>query len=307
MSMNGLKYICLACIIPFLPSCIQEEHMGDAGDDGRVTVSLTFTTRTEEGADEGMESDEGNNENLIRTVRVYVFDGSDGSLTGYHHADLSDKNVTEKSFNIRLGFSRHTIPADGHTCLFYAIANEGSAEGLKSLPAAVYDSETGRYVWTDDKEITQRELLELTFSGLPESKLTEGDPAAKDETGKKYSSSILPMAVKQEVVITKETENLTLPLRRSLGKMELYFAKGGIGEGDLYIGRGVYLYNIPTKGYLFSQDAPALESSEIAHRESDKATLPTPHIRRTVCRSYVAALRIHHPTRMKSHNFTSTR
>ena len=50
-----------------------------------------------------MESDEGNNENLIRTVRVYVFDGSDGSLTGYHHADLSDKNVTEKSFNIRLG------------------------------------------------------------------------------------------------------------------------------------------------------------------------------------------------------------
>ena len=56
--MNGLKYICLACIIPFLPSCIQEEHMGDAGDDGRVTVSLTFTTRTEEGADEGMESDE---------------------------------------------------------------------------------------------------------------------------------------------------------------------------------------------------------------------------------------------------------
>lgn len=116
--MNGLKYICLACIIPFLPSCIQEEHMGDAGDDGRVTVSLTFTTRTEEGADEGMESDEGNNENLIRTVRVYVFDGSDGSLTGYHHADLSDKNVTEKSFNIRLGFSRHTIPADGHTCCF---------------------------------------------------------------------------------------------------------------------------------------------------------------------------------------------
>ena len=73
--MNGLKYICLACIIPFLPSCIQEEHTGDAGDDGRVTVSLTFTTRTEEGADEGMESDEGNNENLIRTVRVYVFDG----------------------------------------------------------------------------------------------------------------------------------------------------------------------------------------------------------------------------------------
>ena len=124
-----------------------------------------------------------------------------------------------------MGFSRHTIPADGHTCLFYAIANEGSAEGLKSLPVAVYDSETGRYVWTDDKEITQRELLELTFSGLPESKLTEGDPAAKDETGKKYSSSILPMAVKQEVVITKETENLTLPLRRSLGKMELYFAK----------------------------------------------------------------------------------
>ena len=52
--MNGLKYICLACIIPFLPSCIQEEHTGDAGDDGRVTVSLTFTTRTEEGADEGM-------------------------------------------------------------------------------------------------------------------------------------------------------------------------------------------------------------------------------------------------------------
>ena len=46
--MNGLKYICLACIIPFLPSCIQEEHTGDAGDDGRVTVSLTFTTRTEE-------------------------------------------------------------------------------------------------------------------------------------------------------------------------------------------------------------------------------------------------------------------
>lgn len=44
MSMNGLKYICLACIIPFLPSCIQEEHTGDAGDDGRVTVSLTFTT-----------------------------------------------------------------------------------------------------------------------------------------------------------------------------------------------------------------------------------------------------------------------
>lgn len=254
-----------------------------------------------------MESDEGNNENLIRTVRVYVFDGSDGSLTGYHHADLSDKNVTEKSFNIRLGFSRHTIPADGHTCLFYAIANEGSAEGLKSLPAAVYDSETGRYVWTDDKEITQRELLELTFSGLPESKLTEGDPAAKDETGKKYSSSILPMAVKQEVVITKETENLTLPLRRSVGKMELYFAKGGIGEGDLYIGRGVYLYNIPTKGYLFPQDAPALESSEIAIGKVIKATLPTPHIRRTVCRSYVAALRIHHPTRMKSHNFTSTR
>ena len=35
MSMNGLKYICLACIIPFLPSCIQEEHTGDAGDDGR--------------------------------------------------------------------------------------------------------------------------------------------------------------------------------------------------------------------------------------------------------------------------------
>lgn len=268
--MNGFRYICFACLAALFPSCVKDDCSGKGNDDGQVTVNLSFTTRMDENTGEDMETDGKDAENRIETVRVYVFDGNDSGarLVGYHYADLSGKNLTEISFDIRLGFSRYTIPDAGYECWFYAIANEKQAgEMSRGLPEAGFDSEKGGYVWKGESDgITPDVLAGVTFTKLPKSTLI-GEDTGKDETNKEYSAPVLPMAVVQKNVIRKDTETLTLPLERSVAKMELYFAKGGIGEGRLYIGRGLYLYNIPKKGYLFPKDDITLPADEIGNRE----------------------------------------
>ena len=45
-----------------------------------------------------------------------------------------------------------------------------------------------------------------------------------------------------------------ITLMRSVAKLNLYFSKVGVDTDILYLGRGLYLYNVPQYGYLFPRN-----------------------------------------------------
>lgn len=65
------------------------------------------------------------------------------------------------------------------------------------------------------------------------------------------------MTCKYRGTVTHDNQEINLELKRSIAKLQLYFAKADVadaGEGQLYMGRGLYLYNMPKYGYLFPKE-----------------------------------------------------
>lgn len=65
------------------------------------------------------------------------------------------------------------------------------------------------------------------------------------------------MTCKYRGTVTHDNQEINLELKRSIAKLQLYFAKADVadaGEGQLYMGRGLYLYNMPEYGYLFPKE-----------------------------------------------------
>lgn len=223
-------------------SCAGNEHdEGMVDSNGRVTVTLSFKARDVQAGE-----DVGAPENQLSTIRVYVFDrnGQDVSLLGYHHAEIQE-NKSTYNFDMELNMTKDNM---GETCWFYIIANEGSAKGLYlpgssgfSFPEANQD-ENGIWSFTDGETISPEGLRDLRFNGLPE----YGD-----------DGGILPMAAEVSQKITSMHQQCKFELQRSVAKLSLFFVK--TGSGELYMDRGMYLYNIPEEGFLFPRTD--LESS----------------------------------------------
>lgn len=161
------------------------------------------------------------------------------------------------------------LPTGTHT--FYTIANENAAGGLKinntgdtayNLPGSTDATEVDLETLT----VTPDDLESLTFSTLPAATyLSGGETNSKDETGKKYTSPLLPMVSKYTQQVTPNG-SVSISLTRSVAKMKFYFTTTGVG--DCYMGRGLYLYNEPEYGYLF----PCNTYSElIGRREAESA------------------------------------
>lgn len=207
------------------------------------TVRITIQTRAN--GENILESEE--NEYKIQTLRMYVF-SDDGKLLGYHYVDNTTGDQQTVTFTLKL-------PTGSHT--FYTIANENAAGGLKinntgdtayNLPGSTDATEVDLETLT----VTPYDLESLTFSTLPAATYSSGgNTNSKDETGKKYTSPLLPMVRKYTQQVTPNG-SVSISLTRSVAKMKFYFTTTGVG--DCYMGRGLYLYNEPEYGYLFPRD-----------------------------------------------------
>lgn len=210
-----------------IASCTSDNSGAVSEPDCPISVRLTIETKANENDTP---------ENQINTLRVYAF--QNGKLVGTRYTD----QITSlpHSFDMEL--------LKGETT-FYAIANEKEA-GL--LLTNNQEPEISL-----ENISTQQQLESLTFSKLPEAKyLSGGTEDSKDEFEKNYQTAVLPMTAKQSVQV-KATTPINLSLKRSVAKLQLYFAKANVadaGEGQLYMGRGLYLYNMPEYGYLFPKE-----------------------------------------------------
>lgn len=220
------------------------------------TVRITIQTRAN--GENILELEE--NEYKIQTLRMYVF-SDDEKLLGYHYVDNTTGDQQTVTFTMKLPTGTHT---------FYTIANENAAGGLKinntgdtayNLPGSTDATE----VDLDTLTVTPDDLESLTFSTLPAATyLSGGDTNSKDETGKKYTSPLLPMVSKYTQQVTPNG-SVSISLTRSVAKMKFYFTTTGVG--DCYMGRGLYLYNEPKYGYLF----PCNTYSELIGRKEDES------------------------------------
>jgi len=221
------------------------------------TVRITIQTRAN--GENILELEE--NEYKIQTLRMYVF-SDDEKLLGYHYVDNTTGDQQTVTFTMKLPTGTHT---------FYTIANENAAGGLKinntgdtayNLPGSTDATEVDLETLT----VTPDDLESLTFSTLPAATyLSGGETNSKDETGKKYTSPLLPMVSKYTQQVTPNG-SVSISLTRSVAKMKFYFTTTGVG--DCYMGRGLYLYNKPEYGYLF----PCNTYSElIGRREAESA------------------------------------
>ena len=144
------------------------------------------------------------------------------------------------------------------------------------------------YIRVEGLEVTPDKLESLTFSRLPEAEyVSGGTETGKDETGKIYCSAIVPMTGKCRETVANDHQEIKLVLKRSVAKLNLYFAKADVtdaGKGQLYMGRGLYLYNIPEYGYLFPKEKyeytgafncleGAGDSSDSRHQKNGKVIL----------------------------------
>lgn len=235
------RYVQLVGWTAFLFAC-SEDSMEQKPDGTMETVRITIQTRAN---GEGISELE-QNEYKIETLRMYVFSDG-GKLLGYHYVDnQSTGDQQTVTFTLKLPTGTHT---------FYTIANEREAGDLKTDAGDIYElpgSTDAPEVDLDTLTVIPGDLESLIFSTLPEATyLSGGNTDSKDETGKEYTSPLLPMVSKYTQQVTPNG-SVSISLTRSVAKMKFYFTTTGVGE--CYMGRGLYLYNQPEYGYLFPRD-----------------------------------------------------
>lgn len=251
-----LRYVQFIGWTAFLFAC-SDDSPEQKPDGTMETVRITIQTRAN--GENILELEE--NEYKIQTLRMYVF-SDDEKLLGYHYVDNTTGDQQTVTFTMKLPTGTHT---------FYTIANENAAGGLKinntgdtayNLPGSTDATEVDLETLT----VTPDDLESLTFSTLPAATyLSGGETNSKDETGKKYTSPLLPMVSKYIQQVTPNG-SVSISLTRSVAKMKFYFTTTGVG--DCYMGRGLYLYNEPKYGYLF----PCNTYSElIGRKEAESA------------------------------------
>lgn len=222
------------------------------------TVRITIQTRAN--GENILELEE--NEYKIQTLRMYVF-SDDEKLLGYHYVNNTTGDQQTVTFTMKL-------PTGSHT--FYTIANERAAGEIKKNNAEGFtfpeptNTESTIDLETLGRQISPDILKSLTFSELPKATyLSGGYTDSKDETGKKYTSPLLPMVSKYTQQVTPNG-SVSISLTRSVAKMKFYFTTTGVG--DCYMGRGLYLYNEPKYGYLFPCNT---YSDSIGRKEAESA------------------------------------
>lgn len=251
-----LRYVQFIGWTAFLFAC-SDDSPEQKPDGTMETVRITIQTRAN--GENILELEE--NEYKIQTLRMYVF-SDDEKLLGYHYVDNTTGDQQTVTFTMKLPTGTHT---------FYTIANENAAGGLKinntgdtayNLPGSTDATEVDLETLT----VTPDDLESLTFSTMPAATyLSGGETNSKDETGKKYTSPLLPMVSKYTQQVTPNG-SVSISLTRSVAKMKFYFTTTGVG--DCYMGRGLYLYNEPKYGYLF----PCNTYSElIGRKEAESA------------------------------------
>lgn len=247
MKRNNLIKKLLRCMAAagctLLAACSADSDPAIAPQPGeQVEVSFRLSTRAGKTI-----PTEDQPEYQIQSVRIYAFKGTE--LVGYHYTDniadaMPTATITEKM----------TLPTGSID--FYTIVNEVKAGTLK------LNNGTDAYTLPDATNIetatvTPADLKSITFSTLPTATPAAGnDETTKDETNKTYTRPVLPMATKQTVSISSSTKTVDLTMTRSVAKLNLRFAKiePTTEKYNVYMGRGMFLYNVPQYGYLFAKE-----------------------------------------------------
>lgn len=249
---------CMACLL----ACSSEKDNMETGMSGNpVNVTLEVSTRADVTSElEAPESE-------IQTLRIYAFQES--KLVGYHYMGNSSTGAS--------GTVSCTMRLPSGEVTFYTIANEAAAGGLKqgnendyTLPDPKTDNPQPEL---DQISVTPDELKQITFSTLPEAELTTNNSDEKDENNKKYKGAVLPMATEYKATVSKNG-TVRITLKRSVAKLNLYFSKLGVSIDQLYLGRGLYLYNVPQYGYLFPGNK---YTGDFNHQEQDNGESSDSH------------------------------
>lgn len=248
MKRNNLIKKLLRCMATagctLLAACSADSDGAIAPQPGeQVEVSFRLSTRAGETI-----AEEDKPEYQIQSVRIYAFKGD--KLVGYHYTpSINAQTTTTIDANM-------TLPTGSID--FYTIVNESAAGELQqNNNGTKYDLPTPPADLTT-ANITPEQLKSITFSDLPTAKLASKGNSSnpKEETDNTYTRPVLPMATKQTVAISSTTTTVPLTMTRSVAKLNLRFAKiePTTEKYNVYMGRGMFLYNVPQYGYLFAKE-----------------------------------------------------
>lgn len=259
-SLRQMVYGCLCCL---LAACSASEEIRPA--EGTERVNVTFRLARLEEVIPQNEMEEWN----IYTIRVYAFRRNQNKVEGYYYKDISEQTRHEFSME---------VPSDYIN--FYFIVNEKEAGDLKTDNTTAFTAFPEPELLSDGTwnfkkmTLTEDDLKKLTFTKLPEATLQTGDPDAIDETGKTYQSPRLPMTavVAPSYRMSGNLPPIEVELLRSVGKLTFRFSQ--TGQGALFMGRGMYLYNVPQYGYLFPKAHADLETLPASGYIGRKEALP---------------------------------
>lgn len=255
---------CAACT-----SAVPGDDSGALSGGQPVEVSFSLATRATDASIDKADQPE----YTINSVRIYAFQGDE--LVGYHHTPSFTTGSNMPTVAIE---DKMTLPTGRIT--FYTIVNEAAAGPLKQNNTdEVSTLPDASNIEASAATVTPNYLLSLTFSTLPSAKLASTNGSTpnldeKDETKNTYTSAILPMASVQPVSITSATTTVQLEVTRSVARLNLRFAKKEpTGEEyNVYMGRGLYLYNVPQYGYLFAKARSGSYTGAFSHLED--GTIP---------------------------------
>lgn len=266
-SLRQMVYGCLCCL---LAACSASEEIQPT--EGTERVNVTFRLARFE---ELIPQDE-QEEWSIYTIRVYAFRRNQNKVEGYYYHNNTNNQIKHQ-FTM-------SVPSDYIN--FYFIVNEEEAGALKTDNTTAFTAfpepeKLSDGTWNFKKmTLTEDDLKKLTFTKLPEATLKTGDPNAIDETNKKYQSPRLPMTavVAPSYRMSSNLPPIEVELLRSVGKLTFRFSQ--TGQGELFMGRGMYLYNVPQYGYLFPKEHADLEtlptSGYIGRKEATSPPNPIP-------------------------------
>lgn len=260
-----------ACATLFAACTADDSTPQPDSTDDPVEVTLSVATRAEVKATSTFDPTP---EFTVETLRIYAFKGDE--LVGYHYASGTaiTSPATGATLPAKVYEFKMTAPSDEVT--FYAIANEGATGGLSTNndgTAYTLPGSTTTGTATDEvlktMTITPTNLTDLTFAKLPEPEVvTNTNSEGKyDEDLITYEGAILPMTAQHTATLSANA-SVTLTLKRSVAKLNLWFAKLGVPGDVLYMGRGLYLYNQPKYGYLFPKQYDG-DTNTYLYRESD--------------------------------------
>lgn len=248
---NIIQYaIIVLCASALFASCIKED-IPSTGDKQYTMVQLNFST--DKMATKAVLSDE--KESEIKSLRIYAY--ASGRKVGYFYGSPVPSNILMDIEMIQGGAAQDVT--------FYVVANEA---------AAVHPG-THSYALTENTTIA--ELQAMSFTSLNYAQ--EGLPMYGTSTHQISAAAVAGGAQSQADALGHEghvvSQTINIPLKRSVAKVGVYFAKSAGMTADLTVDQVTVVQgSAKVRNYLLPQTPEVLHNTDASAAAVTALTSP---------------------------------